>query len=57
MQRHQRLGGPEHRCRHRLYAFLELTNFLAYRSVDEIAELFVREFTAGIDDTGVKAGS
>ena len=39
-----------------VYAFLELTNFLAYRSVDAIAELFVREITVGIDDTGVKAG-
>jgi len=38
-----------------VYAFLELPNFLAYRSVDAIAELFVREITEGIDDTGVKA--
>src|SRR5215471_13778373 len=39
-----------------VYAFLELPNFLAYRSVDAIAELFVREIRVGIDDTGVKAG-
>ena len=38
-----------------VYAFLELPNFLAYRSVDAIAELFVREIQEGIDDTGVKA--
>jgi len=38
-----------------VYAFLELPNFLAYRSVDAISELFVREIREGIDDTGVKA--
>jgi phosphotriesterase-related protein len=38
-----------------LYAFLELPNFLAYRSKEAIAELFVREIREGIDDTGVKA--
>jgi phosphotriesterase-related protein len=38
-----------------VYAFLELPNFLRYRSVDGIAELFVRELREGIDDTGVKA--
>jgi phosphotriesterase-related protein len=38
-----------------VYAFLELPNFLAYRSVDAIAELFVRELREGINDTGVKA--
>jgi phosphotriesterase-related protein len=38
-----------------LYAFLALPNFLAYRSVDAIAELFVRELRVGIDDTGVRA--
>lgn len=38
-----------------VYAFLELPNFLAYRRVDAIADLFVREITEGIDDTGVKA--
>ena len=38
-----------------VYAFLELPNFLAYRSVEAIAELFVREIRVGIDDTGIKA--
>jgi len=38
-----------------LYAFLGLPNFLAYREVDAIAGLFVREIREGIDDTGVKA--
>jgi phosphotriesterase-related protein len=38
-----------------LYAFLELPNFLAARSVEAIAGLFVREIRDGIDDTGVKA--
>jgi phosphotriesterase-related protein len=38
-----------------VYAFLELPNFLGYRSTEAIAELFVRELTVGIDDTGVKA--
>lgn len=38
-----------------VYAFLELPSFLAYRSDDWIAELFVREIREGIDDTGVKA--
>jgi phosphotriesterase-related protein len=38
-----------------IYAFLELGNFLAYRSAEAIAELFVREIREGIDDTGVKA--
>ena len=38
-----------------VYAFLELPNFLAYRSVEAIAKLFVREIREGIDDTGVKA--
>jgi phosphotriesterase-related protein len=37
------------------YAFLELPGFLAYRTDDEIAELWVREIRVGIDDTGVKA--
>ena len=37
------------------YAFLELPGFLAYRSDDQGAELFVREIREGIDDTGVKA--
>jgi phosphotriesterase-related protein len=39
-----------------VYAFLELPNFLRYRSTDQIAELFVREIREGIDDTGIKAG-
>ena len=38
-----------------VYAFLELPNFLAYRSKEAIAELFVREIREGIDDTGAKA--
>ena len=38
-----------------VYAFLELPNFLHYRSPEAIAELFVREIRDGIDDTGVKA--
>jgi phosphotriesterase-related protein len=38
-----------------VYAFLELPNFLHYRSPDAIAELFVREIREGIDDTGVRA--
>ena len=38
-----------------LYAFLGLPNFLNYRSVDAIAEIFIREIREGINDTGVKA--
>jgi phosphotriesterase-related protein len=38
-----------------VYAFLQLPNFLAYRSPEAIAEFFIREFRVGIDDTGVKA--
>ena len=38
-----------------VYAFLGLPNFLVYRTVDALAELFVREIREGIDDTGVKA--
>jgi phosphotriesterase-related protein len=38
-----------------VYAFLELPNFLHYRSAEAIAELFVRELRDGIDETGVKA--
>ena len=38
-----------------IYAFLELPNFFGYRSVEAIAEFFVREIREGIDDTGVKA--
>ena len=39
-----------------VYAFLELPNFLHYRSAEAIAELFVREIREGIDDTGVQGG-
>jgi phosphotriesterase-related protein len=39
-----------------VYAFVELPNFLRYRSPEQIAELFVRELREGIDDTGIKAG-
>ena len=38
-----------------VYAFLELPNFLAYRSVEAIAAIFVRELTVGIDNTGIRA--
>jgi phosphotriesterase-related protein len=38
-----------------IYAFLELTDFLATRSDDVITGIFVRELREGIDDTGVKA--
>jgi phosphotriesterase-related protein len=38
-----------------VYAFLELTSFLAYRSDEQIAELFIREIREGINDTGVRA--
>jgi len=38
-----------------VYAFLELPNFLGYRSPRAIAEFFIREIREGIDDTGVKA--
>jgi phosphotriesterase-related protein len=38
-----------------VYAFLELPNFLTYRSAGAIAEIFVREISEGINDTGVKA--
>jgi len=38
-----------------VYAFIELPNFLAYRSVEALVELFVREIRVGIDDTGVRA--
>jgi phosphotriesterase-related protein len=39
-----------------LYAFLELPNFLKYRSTEALAAFFVRELEEGIDDTGVRAG-
>jgi phosphotriesterase-related protein len=38
-----------------VYAFLGLPNFLAYRTADAIAELFIRELEQGINDTGIKA--
>jgi phosphotriesterase-related protein len=38
-----------------VYAFAELPQFLRYRTVDALAELFVRELREGIGDTGVKA--
>jgi phosphotriesterase-related protein len=38
-----------------VYVFLELQSFLAYRSDEQLTELFVREIREGIDDTGVKA--
>jgi phosphotriesterase-related protein len=38
-----------------IYAFLELTDFLANRSDDVITGWLVRELLEGIDDTGVKA--
>ena len=38
-----------------VYAFMELPQFLRYRTVDALAELFVHELTVGIADTGVKA--
>jgi phosphotriesterase-related protein len=39
-----------------LYAFIGLPNFLAYRSPEAIAEIFVREIRVGINDTGIRAG-
>jgi phosphotriesterase-related protein len=38
-----------------IYAFLELSDFLATRTDEFIVELFVKELTEGINDTGVKA--
>jgi len=38
-----------------IYAFLELTDFLANRTDDVITGWFVRELREGIDDTGVRA--
>jgi phosphotriesterase-related protein len=38
-----------------VYAVLELPNFLGYRRVEAIADLFIREIREGINDTGVKA--
>jgi phosphotriesterase-related protein len=39
-----------------VYAFMELPQFLRYRTPDALAGIFVRELTEGIADTGVKAG-
>jgi phosphotriesterase-related protein len=38
-----------------IYSFLELPQFYRYRSVDQLADLFVRDIREGIDDTGVRA--
>ncbi|MGE5273099.1 MAG: phosphotriesterase [Verrucomicrobiota bacterium] len=38
-----------------VYSFMELPQFLRYRTVEALAELFVHELTEGIGDTGVKA--
>jgi phosphotriesterase-related protein len=38
-----------------VYSFMELPQFLRYRTVDALAGFFVRELTEGIGDTGVKA--
>ena len=38
-----------------VYSFLELPQFLRYKTVDALAALFVRELREGIGDTGVKA--
>jgi len=38
-----------------VYSFMELPQFLRYRTVDALAELFVHELRVGIADTGVKA--
>ena len=39
-----------------VYAFMELPQFLRYRTPEVLAAIFVRELTEGIADTGVKAG-
>jgi phosphotriesterase-related protein len=39
-----------------VYAFMELPQFLRYRTPEALAAIFVRELTEGIADTGVKAG-
>jgi phosphotriesterase-related protein len=39
-----------------VYAFMELPQFLRYRTPEALAGIFVRELTEGIADTGVKAG-
>jgi len=38
-----------------VYAFMELPQFLRYRTVEALTAIFVRELTEGIDDSGVKA--
>jgi phosphotriesterase-related protein len=38
-----------------VYAFMELPQFLRYRTVEALTELFVHELREGIGDTGVKA--
>jgi phosphotriesterase-related protein len=38
-----------------VYAFMELPQFLRYRSPDALADFFVHELREGIADTGVKA--
>ena len=38
-----------------VYAFMELPQFLRYRTVDALAAFFVHELRVGIGDTGVKA--
>ena len=39
-----------------VYSFMELPQFLRYRTTEALAGIFVRELTEGIADTGVKAG-
>jgi phosphotriesterase-related protein len=39
-----------------VYSFMELPQFLRYRTPEALAGIFVRELTEGIADTGVKAG-
>jgi phosphotriesterase-related protein len=39
-----------------VYAFMELPQFLRYRTAEALAAIFVHELTEGIGDTGVKAG-
>lgn len=39
-----------------VYSFMELPQFLRYRTREALAGIFVRELTEGIADTGVKAG-
>jgi len=39
-----------------IYSFMELPQFLRYRTTEALAAIFVRELTDEIADTGVKAG-